>query len=189
MRVGLARSLRRLRPETWSGTLTRRARTDLPFADRAQRLGPPLLLDTSVYVDMLEGSASPALDALLETRQIQHSAIAVGELCHNFGRLTPDHPGSADVLRELSQVVDAIPGHRLDAPTSGVLLEAGILAGLLFRLGRLPKGQEVAAFNDAAIYLQALEQGYTVLTRNIRDFDLMNQILPAGRILFYDRTS
>ena len=33
--------------------------------------------------------------------------------------------------------------------------------------------------------LHALERGYTVLTRNIRDFDFMNQIMPSGRVLFY----
>jgi hypothetical protein len=26
-----------------------------------------------------------------------------------------------------------------------------------------------------------------VLTRNLRDFDVMNQILPDGRVLFYER--
>jgi predicted nucleic acid-binding protein len=43
----------------------------------------------------------------------------------------------------------------------------------------------VAALNDATIYLHALERGYAALTRNIRDFDLMNQILPEGRVVFY----
>jgi len=58
----------------------------------------------------------------------------------------------------------------------------------VFRLGGFQRGQEVAAMNDATIYLHALKRGYTVLTRNIRDFDLMNQILPAGRVLFYRTT-
>ena len=43
----------------------------------------------------------------------------------------------------------ALPVAFVVAGLLGLLLEAGILAGLLFRLGRLPKGQEVAAFNDA----------------------------------------
>jgi hypothetical protein len=55
----------------------------------------------------------------------------------------------------------------------------------VFRLGGFQPGQEVAALNDATIYLHALEYGYTVLTRNIRDFDFMNQIVPPGRLLFY----
>jgi hypothetical protein len=27
-----------------------------------------------------------------------------------------------------------------------------------------------------------------VLTRNIHDFDLMNQVLPDGQVLFYERS-
>ncbi len=69
------------------------------------------------------------------------------------------------------------------------MMEAGILAGLLFRLGSLPKGREGAAFNDAVLFLHALEKGQTVLTRNLQDFDLMAQIAPAGRVLFYRAVS
>lgn len=43
----------------------------------------------------------------------------------------------------------------------------------------------MVALNDATLYLHALERGYTVLTRNIQDFDFMNQIMPSGRVLFY----
>ncbi len=187
MKADLRRSLRRLRPQSFSQPLRRRDRAELPFVRDAALIGPPLLLDTTVYIDVLDGTASGEVDRLLETRVIQHCAIAVAELCHNFGRLSPDHPGSAAILSVLEETVEMIPAHRLQAPSEGVLLEAGILAGLLCRLGSLPKGQESAALNDAVIYLHALERGYVVLTRNLRDFDLISQIVPAGRVLFYDR--
>ncbi len=64
---------------------------------------------------------------------------------------------------------------------------AGALAGFAFRLGSYQKGQERALLNDALIYAQAIEQGQTVLTGNIRDFDLLNQLLPEGRMLLYAR--
>lgn len=189
MKVDLARSLRRIRPEAFTGTLARRPNDELPFVGDAPPAGPPLLLDASVYVDVLEGSAPPEVEAILETRSVYHLGVAVGELCHNFGRLSPSHPGTAAILQVLKEIVEIIPRHRLEAPTTGALIEAGILAGLLFRLGNLPKGQEVSAFNDAAIYLHGLERGYTVLTRNVRDFDFLNQIVPAGRVLFYERAA
>ena len=63
----------------------------------------------------------------------------------------------------------------------GDVIEAGILAGLLFRLGGLRAGQELAALNDATLYLHALSQGQVILTRNLRDFDVLNQILLTGR--------
>jgi predicted nucleic acid-binding protein len=115
-----------------------------------------------------------------------HLSVVLGELSHHFGRLDPAHPQTRGHLAELADVIADIPGHRIDdAVSARVLLEAGILSGLVFRLGGFQGGQEVAALNDATLYLHALERGYTVLTRNIRDFDFMNQIVPAGRMLLY----
>ena len=100
-------------------------------------------------------------------------------------------PRIAGILRRSNNAADAevvgdIHGQRIDDSISaGVLLEAGILSGPVFRLGGFQPGREVAAMNDATIYLHALEHGYTVLTRNIRDFDLMNQIVSPGRVLLY----
>ncbi len=62
-----------------------------------------------------------------------------------------------------------------------------MLAGLATRLsGAGPDGLP-ALLNDASLYLQALEHGWIVLTRNLRDFDVFDQLLPAERVLFYDR--
>lgn len=186
MQADLARSLRRLRPERRTGSLTRRDDGDLDFADAAPLIGPPLLLDTCVYVDGLEGSLPLPAEHLLRSRTLMHVSVVLGELTHNFGRLDPRHRHTRQHLAELAGVIADIPRHRLDdAISAGVVLEAGILSGLIFRLGGFAAGQEVAALNDAVIYLHALERGYTVLTRNIRDFDFMQQIVPAGRVLFY----
>ena len=64
--------------------------------------------------------------------------------------------------------------------------EAGMLAGLVSRLTGAPRAEAPALFNDACIYLQALERGWVVLTRNIRDFDLFDQLSPTGRLLLYE---
>jgi hypothetical protein len=53
----------------------------------------------------------------------------------------------------------------------------------VYRLCGLASRREIAALNDAIIYPHAI----TVLTRDMRDFDAMNQIPPDGRVLFYDR--
>jgi hypothetical protein len=39
--------------------------------------------------------------------------------------------------------------------------------------------------NDALIYLQAAKFGHMVLTRNVGDFDVLNQLAPRGRVLLY----
>ncbi len=186
MRVDLPRSLRRIRPERFSGSLLRRVDADLSFVDDAASLGPPLLLDTCVYIDGLEGSLPPRVETLLRARSLMHLSVVLGELSHNFGRLDARHSRTREHLDELAGTIEDIAPHRLDDRVSaGVLLEAGILSGLVFRLGGFQPGQEVAALNDATIYLHALERGYTVLTRNIRDFDFMSQLVPPGRMLFY----
>lgn len=186
MQADLARSLRRIKPQHLRRPLSQRPDGDLDFADAAAAAGPPLLLDTCVYVDGLEGSLPTRVEALLRTRTLMHLSVVLGELSHNFGRLDPKHPGTRRHLAELAGVIGEIPPHRLeDATSAGILLEAGIVSGLVFRLSGFQPGQEVAALNDTTIYLYALERGYTLLTRNLRDFDFINQIVPSGRVLFY----
>lgn len=185
MVLDLRRSLRRLKPEKWSGGLARRPDAELDFAEDAPSAGPALLLDTCVYVDVLRKAAPPDVKRLLRERRVRHCSLVVGELSHLFGRLDPRHPGTKAQLAALSSVIEAIPARGLEEPGAAVMLEAGVLAGLLFRLGGLAPGREVAALVDAALYLHALAQGYVVLTRNVGDFDLLAQLVPAGRVLFY----
>ena len=68
---------------------------------------------------------------------------------------------------------------------------AGVLAGMAFRLRRLPKdqGHERKTLHDALLYLQARKLGCAVLTRNIGDFDLLNQLVPSGQVIFYRQDS
>lgn len=151
----------------------------------APAAGPALLLDTCVYVDALEGSLPPEAERLLTSRTLVHLSIALGELAHNFGRLDPAHPGTARHLSTLAEVPNDIPPHRSEAVSASTMLEAGILAGTIYRLTGRGAGGEVAALNDAAIYLHAISRGYVVLTGNVRDFDFLDQILTTGRVLFY----
>jgi hypothetical protein len=118
---------------------------------------------------------------------VNHLSVCVAELTHAFGRLDPRNPATETVLKELARTVADIPPHRLATADSAAVIEAGILAGLLFRLDDLRAGQELAALNDATLYLHALSRGQVILTRDLRDFDLLNQILPDGQVLFYER--
>jgi|HubBroStandDraft_1064217.scaffolds.fasta_scaffold123019_3 predicted nucleic acid-binding protein len=183
----LRRSLRRIKPHRFTTPIRRRPREELPFVTALPESGRELLLDTCVYIDVLHGNTPPEVDVLLRLRTINHLAVCVAELTHGFGRLDPRRPGTEAITRTIAQVVGAIPAHRLEAACVEVVIEAGVLAGLVFRLCGLQPGQEVAVLNDAIIYLHALANGQTVLTRNVRDFDAMNQIMRDGRVLFYDR--
>ena len=116
-------------------------------------------------------------------RVANHSTVALAELTHLFGRLDPGHVDTRRVLGPLSGAIDDIPPHRLTAPSARCSGEAGMLAGLTARLGG--RGADLALLNDASLFLQAREIGCTILTRNLSDFDLFDQLLPGSSLLFY----
>jgi predicted nucleic acid-binding protein len=179
----LKRSLRRLKPQRRIVRLNRRPDAELHFVLESATAGPELLLDTCVYIDILQGHASDRLKNLLVARLCNHSGIALAELTHLLGRLDPRDRRTRPVLAEVTGIILDMPSHRVTAPSISALGEAGILAGLVARLAAVEPGQ--ALLNDAALYLQAIEQGHVLLTRNVREFDWFDQLLPSNRVLFY----
>lgn len=179
--------MRRLKPYKRLERLTRRANSELAWASDQPLIGSPLILDTCVYLDVLQGRTTAAVDELLTYRACHHSAVCLAELTHVFGRLDPAHPSTRAVLQTLRDVIEDIPPHRLQAPDTATWGEAGILAGELFRLSGAPKGagHERKYLNDALIYLQARDIGASVLTGNVADFDFLNQLVPAVSIILY----
>jgi hypothetical protein len=165
--------------------LVRRPDVALPFVADTVAAGAELLLDTCVYVDILQGRAPQVIKRLLTIRLCNHSGVALAELTHLFGRLDPRDQRTSQVLAEIDGVISDIPAHRLRAPSVKVLGEAGMLAGLAARLAKIEAGHQQALLNDAALYLQAVDQGQILLTRNIREFDWFDQLLPNHRVLFY----
>lgn len=186
MSFDLARALRRIKPQRMAAPVPRRALAELPMVSSPVVAGAELLIDTCVYIDVLQGRTPAAVDELLEARIVNHSTLCLAELTHLFGRLDPTHPGTKSVLAEIRRTVEDIPGHRLASPSSAAVGEAGMLAGLAARLSGADRNVGRALLNDTSLYLQALESGWVVLTRNVRDFDLFDRILPAGRVLFYE---
>jgi len=155
----------------------------LPFAGTRPATGRGLLLDTCVYIDMLQGPAPPAVDRLLETRIVNHSAIALAELTHLMGALDPAHPGTAPALTRLGEVIDNIRARRLTGPSVRACGEAGMLAGLVTRLAGRRK--DISLLNDAMLFLQAAEMGCELLTGNVAEFDWFDQIVPGTGVMFY----
>ncbi len=183
----LSSALIRIKPQKRTATLARRNDADLSFADDETIVGGPLLYDTTVYIDLLQGNAPSAVKSLIAMRICEHSAICLSELTHAFGRLDPRHPDTKKSLAAVKGAIDDIPPHRLHAPTAKTWGEAGVLAGALIRLTgtSTTQGQDRKFLNDALIYLQAQTLGATVLTRNTRDFDFLSQIAPGSRVIFY----
>jgi hypothetical protein len=183
----LSETIRSLKPQKYVGTLERRSDEDLPWVADEPAIGVPLFLDTSVYLDVLQGRSPVEVDRLLTYRLCHHSAVCLSELTHAFGRLDPKHSATKAVLETIAATVEDIPEHRLHAPDTAIWGQAGVLAGLLYRLSNLPKGEghERRFVNDAIVFLQARQLGAGVLTGNVRDFDFLSQIIPSGRVILY----
>lgn len=187
MGFDLSETLRALKTQKYTRTLERRADDDLPWAADESAIGGPLLLDTSVYLDVLQGRSPVEVDTLLTYRRCHHSAVCLSELTHAFGRLDPKRASTKSGLEMVAATIEDVPEHRLHAPEAASWGQAGVLAGLLFRLSNLPKGEghERRFVNDALVFLQARQLGASVLTSKVRDFDFLTQILPTGRIILY----
>ena len=189
MSFDLERTLRSIKSQKRSGLLKRRADAKLAWADEASPTGGALLLDTTIYLDVLKGSTPPAVDALLAGRLCFHSSVCLAELTHVFGRLDPAHPATKAALQTVAETIDDIAAHRLFAPDVEAWGRAGMIAGELARRSGLPPGagHERKFLNDALVFVQAGRLGASVLTRNIRDFDFLTQIVADGRVLCYRR--
>ncbi|WP_237155544.1 type II toxin-antitoxin system VapC family toxin [Oryzibacter oryziterrae] len=187
MSFDLDKALRRLKPHKRGRQLQRRGDAELLWQDDPRLRGLPVLLDTCVYIDILQGRTSTSLDADLDLRTRHHSVVCIGELLHAFGRLDPQHAGTAAVQDALRGAVAAIPPSRTHTPSDSHWIEANILTGLLLRLQEIPRhqGQEHRFLNDALILLQARSLGVAVLTRNIADFDYLSQLVPDAIVANY----
>jgi hypothetical protein len=78
-----------------------------------------------------------------------------------------------------------MPPHRIFAPDAEVLGRAALLSGILCRLQGYEKDGKLRALQDCVLFLQAQKLGLVVLTANVGDCDILLQLIPAGRVLFY----
>jgi hypothetical protein len=166
-------------------TLARQGDDELPFARASLIGGQGLLLDTCVYIDQLKDRSPQELDGLIAQRQVNHSTVAIQELMHTVGVLNPSDPRTASVIAEIGKQIKAMPPHRIFAPDIEVLGRAALLSGILCRVQEYEKDSKLRALQDSVLFLQAQRLGLAVLTANVSDYDMLLQLIPAGRVLFY----
>jgi len=181
------RSLRRFKPEKYTAQLKPRGRSMLTFVDPLRRSFPKLLLDTTVYIDELQGRFPRSAEAALRTSELWHSTVTEAELAALAGLLDARHPDTHQVVKQVAASIDKRPDHRILNPDADVWREAGILAGLLARLQQSGKTEQRRTLNDALIFLSAAKHGCAVLTRNVADFDFLMQLAPFGKAVFYEK--
>ena len=183
----LIATIRRIKPEKRTESLKHRDVSQLPLLGHISTHPPKLLYDTTVYIDILQDRFPKAGDLVLRVSDAWHCTVAEAELIAPLGFLDPSHPETAATVKQIIATVERIPAHRTLQPDREIWLEAAILSGTLARLQNYDKNNRKRVLNDGLLFSTARKHGLTVLTRNILDFDFLQQLEPTGRVLFYHR--
>lgn len=180
-------SVRRLKPEKHRNRLHYRDRAELVFLAESKPPFPSFLLDTTVYIDTLQARIPEEIDAALRSCILWHCSVTEAELALSVGHLNPADPRTRGIIGQIAESIDRRPSHRILSPDREIWREAGIMTGILARLQNYEKEDRRKALNDALIYLTATKNGCTVLTRNVKEFDLLMQLDGTGKVVFYSQ--
>jgi predicted nucleic acid-binding protein len=148
-----------------------------------------LLYDTTVYIDILQGRFPQQGEATLRTTEAWHSPVTEAELAATCGLLDPAHSQTRQIIEQVAAVIDRRPSYRTITADTEIWREAGILSGILARLQGYGKEDRRRLLNDALLFATGRKYGCAVLTRNIRDFDFLQQLDPSGKVIFYELNS
>lgn len=178
-------TLRRLRPDKHRAQLKPRAESELEFIGTTKQQPTKLLYDTTVYIDILQGRFPQHGEAMLRATETWHSPVTEAELAATCGLLDPAHSRTREIVEQVAAVIDRRPSYRTITPDAEIWREAGILSGMLARTQGYRKEQRRRVLNDALLFETARKHGCAVLTRNVVDFDLLQQLDPSGHVMFY----
>lgn len=178
--------MRRLRAQKNIDPPQPRPKSQLIYLHQVTAL-PKLLYDTTVYIDSLQGRFPRSLETLLKASDSWHSPVTEAELVALCGLLRPDHPDSPRVFAKIKASVESRRDYRIVSPDREVWASAGLLSAILARLQQRSRSDRILLLNDALLLETARKYGLTVLTRNVRDFDLLQQLEPTANVLFYER--
>lgn len=179
------KSLRRLKPEKHRHQFRPRGEAELIFFGLRGDRPRSVMYDTTVYIDILQGRFPEGGEALLRAADAWHSTVAENELASTCALLNPAHPNTPAIIKQIAAIVENISPYRSLAPDREIWREAGLLTGTIARLQGTSKSERHRIMNDALIFATARKHGHSVLTRNITDFDLLHQLDPSGRVVFY----
>jgi len=181
----LVLALRRLKPHKHLARLAARPRDLLPFVDLSRPPPKNLLLDSTVYIDELQGRLPADVETLLSATTLWHSPVTAAELAIAAGHLDPRDARTRSAIETIAGSLERRPPHRTLSPDSQTWIEAALAAGILARLQNYAPADRARLLNDALLLFTARRHGCTLLTRNLADFDLLQQISPSARVLFY----
>ncbi|HXZ00791.1 MAG TPA: hypothetical protein VEI03_12380 [Stellaceae bacterium] len=183
--LDLETPLRRVRPQKRRKPLRRRDGLAFVPDDVVPAEVGPVLLDTCVYLDAGKGKLPPGARRLVAGSPLFHCSVCIAEIAYSFGRLDPTHPDTPATLLFMREVLARVRPYRTLAPDRDAYVEAGIITGTLVRIQGLPTPERRKLLLDVLVFLTACQIGYPVLTANANDFDLIQQLAPRGKVIYY----
>jgi predicted nucleic acid-binding protein len=178
-------TLRRLKPDKHRVRLKPRGESELEFIGTTMRQPAKLLYDTTVYIDILQARFPQQGEVMLRAAEAWHSPVTEAELAATCGLLDPADSRTREIVEQVAAVIDRRSGYRTITPDGEIWREAGILSGMLARTQGYGREQRRRVLNDALLFETARKYGCAVLTRNVADFDLLQQLDPSGQVMFY----
>jgi len=175
-------------PGRWLRPLAHRPKAELPFDPLLVPAGASLLFDATVYIDQLKGQLPTSIINLMASRTILHGAPALAELAVTIGALDPLDRRTRAALIPVVETLTRINPTRIIAPSYEVWLEAAVIAGILARTQAIPRQDRRKFLNDTLLFLQAVDAGAVMVSRNSRDFDLLLQLKPQAAVVLYDKS-
>ena len=143
------------------------------------------MADTNVYINDAAGRLPAIVEALLDRTILFHCSVCVGEIATGVANGDPTHKGWKDIRAVYAEVLGSIPASRLLTPDAQVWTDAGLTAGTLARTQKFQPHQRKEMLNDALILLTAAKRGLAVLTSDRDHYDLLQQLCPEARFVFY----
>jgi predicted nucleic acid-binding protein len=145
----------------------------------------PVLLDTCVYLDGGKGKLPPGAQRVVAGSLLFHCSVCIAEMTYTFGRLDPAHADTPATLDFMSEALSRVRIYRTMAPNRDAYVEAGIITGTLARTQSLGTPERRKLMHDVLVFLTARQIGYPVLTANTNDFNLIQQLAPDGKVIYY----
>jgi predicted nucleic acid-binding protein len=144
-----------------------------------------IVLDTNVYVRSAAGTLPSPAETLVDRGLLFHCSVCVSELTTGVSNADPSHPGWKTLRDHYKALIATFPPTRILTPDPQVWAEAGLIAGTLARTQNFQRYQRKECLNDALIFLTATKAGLPVLTADKNGFDLIQQLMPAGRFIYF----
>ncbi|HUZ12263.1 MAG TPA: type II toxin-antitoxin system VapC family toxin [Caulobacteraceae bacterium] len=185
MTIDLAASLRRIKVDARRAQLEPRSTTALIAAADVGAGRAAILLDTNVYIRSAAGTLPALAEDLVGRGLLFHCSVCIAELTTGIANADPTRANGTRLRDHYAGLIASIPQTRLLTPDPETWAEAGLIAGTLARTQNYQKHQRKECLADALIFLTAAKAGLPILTANRVEFDLIQQLSPRGRFIYF----